>query len=74
MFDDKNTVSKIEREREALRKIALRFPNFKNLTDIIEDYERKEDEESKIENKIYYAAGGIGMVLIIVNLFLAWRG
>jgi len=29
---------------------------------------------SKIENKIYYAAGGIGMVLIIVNLFLAWRG
>ena len=29
---------------------------------------------SEIEKKVYYAAGGVGMVLIIVNLFLAWRG
>ena len=47
VFDDKHNLSKQKREKEALKKIKKRFSNFKDLTKIIEQYEKKKDEESK---------------------------
>ena len=47
IFDKKKKVSKHEREKEALVKIKKRFSNFKNLIKIIQNYEKKKDEESK---------------------------
>lgn len=47
---DKNTSNidtKKQREKEALKKIKLRFPKFKSLIKIIERYEHKKDGESK---------------------------
>lgn len=47
VFDQKKKLSKHEREKEALVKIKKRFSNFKNLIKIIQNYEKKADEESK---------------------------
>jgi len=47
IFDQKKKLSKHEREKEALVKIKKRFSNFKNLIKIIQNYEKKADEESK---------------------------
>jgi putative hydrolase of HD superfamily len=47
IFDKKKKVSKHAREKEALVKIKKRFSNFKNLIKIIQNYEKKKDEESK---------------------------
>lgn len=42
-----NHESKKQREKEALSKIKKRFPNFKTLVEVIENYEKKKDKESK---------------------------
>ena len=47
VLDEENIISKHKREKEALKKIKNRFPNFKNLTRMIERYEKREDKESK---------------------------
>jgi 5'-deoxynucleotidase YfbR-like HD superfamily hydrolase len=47
VFDNKHKESKVKREKEALKKIKKRFSNFRGLTDLIEKYEKKEDNESK---------------------------
>ena len=47
IFDKDHNSSKHKREKEALKKIKNRFSNFKNLTRIIERYEKREDKESK---------------------------
>jgi putative hydrolase of HD superfamily len=47
IFDKKKKMSKHEREKRALAKIKKRFSKFKNLIKIIQNYEKKEDEESK---------------------------
>ena len=47
IFDTNSSASKHKREKEALRKIKKRFPNFKNLIRIIEKYEKRNDKESK---------------------------
>ncbi|MBI3888523.1 HD domain-containing protein [Candidatus Nomurabacteria bacterium] len=47
IFDKKKKVSKHQREKEALVKIKKRFSKFKNLIKIIQNYEKREDEESK---------------------------
>ena len=47
IYNKKKKVSKHEREKEALVKIKKRFSNFKNLVKIIQNYEKKKDEESK---------------------------
>lgn len=46
-FDKKKLPSQHEREKDALKKIKKRFPHLKNLVKIIENYEKKEDRESK---------------------------
>ena len=46
IFNKKKKVSKHEREKEALIKIKKRFSKFKNLIKIIQNYEKKKDEES----------------------------
>ncbi len=46
-FDKKIAESKHKREKEALQKIKKRFVSFKMLGKIIEQYEKREDEESK---------------------------
>ncbi len=46
-FDKKSHNSKEDREKEALGKIIQRFPNFEGLTDVIKNYEKMKDEESK---------------------------
>jgi putative hydrolases of HD superfamily len=46
-FDKKRLSSQHKRERIALIKIKKRFPYFKNLIKIIENYENKKDKESK---------------------------
>lgn len=48
IYDKKHKIaSKDRREKEAFIKIKKRFSKFKNLTKIIENYEKKNDEESK---------------------------
>ncbi|MFA6077091.1 MAG: HD domain-containing protein [Candidatus Paceibacterota bacterium] len=47
VFDKKRLSSQHEREKGALIKIKKRFPYFNNLIKIIENYEKKEDGESK---------------------------
>lgn len=46
-LDTKKAKSKHKREKEALVKIKKRFPKFKSLVKIIENYEKREDAESK---------------------------
>lgn len=46
-FDKKHNLSKQKREKEALKKIEKRFPSFKTLIKIIENFENMEDAESK---------------------------
>jgi putative hydrolases of HD superfamily len=46
-LDHDHIQSKHEREKQALLKIKKRFPSFKILTKVIENYESKKDEESK---------------------------
>jgi putative hydrolase of HD superfamily len=46
-FDNNHSLSKQKREKEALKKIKKRFSSFKTLAKILENYEKKKDEESK---------------------------
>lgn len=46
-FDKEKTSSQHQREKVALIKIKKRFSYFKSLTKIIENYEKKEDKESR---------------------------
>ena len=47
IFDKNKISSKVERERESLRQIKKRLSHFKTLIRTIEEYEKREDEESK---------------------------
>lgn len=49
IFDKDPSVheSKVEREREALNRLKVEFPEFSEMTDLIDAYEKREDEESK---------------------------
>ena len=46
-LDKKHAESKQKREMEAVKKIGKRFSGFKTLVEILEKYEKKEDDESK---------------------------
>lgn len=46
VFDTKKKASKHDREKAALAKIQKRFSKFPNLIKIIEDYEKRADQES----------------------------
>lgn len=47
IYDKKNSLTKHQREEEALQKIKKRFSSFPTLTNTIEKYEQKKDKESK---------------------------
>jgi putative hydrolases of HD superfamily len=47
IYNKKKKVSKHQREKEAFIKIKKRFSKFKNLIKVIQNYEKKADEESK---------------------------
>lgn len=47
MFDKRGLKTKHDREKKALERIKKRFPKFKNLSKVIEQYERRGDKESK---------------------------
>lgn len=46
-LDQESSLSKHKREKEALKKIQKRFSKFKTLIRVIEQYEKREDKESK---------------------------
>ncbi|MFZ1019985.1 MAG: HD domain-containing protein [Minisyncoccia bacterium] len=51
VFDQKKKMSKQQREKDALVKIKKRFSKFKKLIKIIQNYEKRKDQES---NFIYF--------------------
>jgi putative hydrolase of HD superfamily len=46
-LDSNHSISKHKREKEALKKIKKRFPKFKTLIKIIEQYEKRTDKECR---------------------------
>jgi len=69
-FDKNSKLSKIGREKEALRKIEKRFPNFKILTKVIKKYEQKGDQESRF---IYALDKIIPPIQIYLEKGKLWR-
>lgn len=61
--DETERVSKMAREREAAERLRAEFPEFAELHDLIDQYERKEDPESKF----VYA---LDKVLPVLNIYL----
>jgi len=65
IFDKDQSVidSKVEREYKALERLKDEFPEFSEMTDLIVQYEKREDEESKF---IY----ALDKVVAPINIYL----
>ncbi len=65
IFDKDQAVidSKVDREYEALQRLKKEFPEFSEMTDLIEQYEGRDDEESKF---IY----ALDKVVAPINIYL----
>ena len=69
-FDEKRLATKTKREKEALKKIKKRFPNFKTLAFFIKKYENKNDPESKF---IYALDKILPMIQIYLEKGKLWH-
>ncbi len=58
--------TKVQREKEALDRLKLEFPEFPEMTDLITQYEKREDEESKF---IY----ALDKVVAPINIYMDGR-
>lgn len=62
--------SKVEREAKALKKLQKEWPDFKEMTDMLQDYESKANDEARF---VYALDKVIPVMLVFINEGYSWK-